>query len=62
MSSLEERETTERFSYLEASTISETERAKSQMVRTAPSMKGREQILPPSPLLPDREKVPEKNS
>ena len=62
LSSLEEREVTERFSYLEARTIRETERAKSQMVRTAPRMTGRVQRLPASPRLPAREKVPEKNS
>ena len=62
MSSLEEREVTERFSYLDARTIREMERAKSQMVRTDPRMTGRVQGPPVSPRLPAREKVPEKNS
>ena len=61
VSSREERDTTERFWYLEATTISEMDRASSQMVRTAPSMTGREHRPPPSLLLP-REKVPERNS
>ena len=61
VSSREERDTTERFWYLEATAISEMDRASSQMVRTAPSMTGREH-RPPSPLRPPREKVPERNS